>query len=127
MASVDVTEPARRPFSGRRVHLGDLVLHEFLDVYQAEYFPLVLRQFVDRLQHALAVGKHAPRRLAHDVVGEDAARFEQLELLGAEIVADRTDRPHLGEETRRQAEVDGGAAEHPLALAERRLDRVEGD
>jgi hypothetical protein len=62
-----------------------------------------------------------------DVVGDDAAALEDLELLGAEVVADRADRPHLGEEAGRQREVDGGAPEHAVALPERGLDRVEGD
>ena len=43
----------------------------------------------------------------------------------AEVVADRADDADLVEERRRKREVRGGAAEHPLALAERRLDRVE--
>ena len=53
--------------------------------------------------------------------------LEHLELLGAEVVADRADRPHLGEEAGGEREVDGGAAEHALALPERGLDGVEGD
>ncbi len=53
---------------------------------------------------------------------------EHRELLGlAEVVADRADRPHLGEEAGGQREVHGGAAEHPLALPERGLDRVKRD
>ena len=57
----------------------------------------------------------------------DAAALQHLELLGAEVVADRADRAHLGEEAGGEGEVDGGAAEHPLALPERGLDRVKGD
>ena len=45
----------------------------------------------------------------------------------AEVVADRADDAHVVEERGGQGEVHGRAAEHPLALAERRLDGVEGD
>ena len=45
----------------------------------------------------------------------------------AEVVADRADDADLVEERGGQREVHGGAAEHPLALAERRLDGVVGD
>ena len=48
-------------------------------------------------------------------------------LVVAEVVAHRADHAHVGEEARREREVHGRAAEHPLALAEGRLDRVEGD
>ena len=37
------------------------------------------------------------------------------------------DHVHVVEEARGEREVGGGAAEHPVALAERRLDGVEGD
>ena len=47
--------------------------------------------------------------------------------LVAEVVADRPDHADVGEEARRQREVHGRAAEHALALAERRLDGVERD
>ena len=50
-----------------------------------------------------------------------------VELGLAEVVAHRADHAHLVEERRRQREVHGGAAEHPLALPERRLDGVKGD
>ena len=46
---------------------------------------------------------------------------------GAEVVPDRPDRPHLGEEAGGQGEVHGGAAEHPLPLPEWGLDGVESD
>ncbi len=62
-----------------------------------------------------------------DVLGDDPAALQDLELLGAEVVADRADRPHLGEEAGGEGEVDGGAAEHAVALPEWGLDRVEGD
>ena len=52
---------------------------------------------------------------------------QHVELGLAEVVADRPDHAYLVEEGRRQREVHGRAAEHPLALAERGLDRVEGD
>ena len=52
---------------------------------------------------------------------------EHLVLRLAEVVADRADHADVGEEARRQREVHGGAAERALALAEGRLDRVEGD
>ena len=64
---------------------------------------------------------------ALDVVGVDAAVVEHPVLLVAEVVAHRPDHAHVGEEARGQREVHGGAAEHALALPERRLDRVEGD
>ena len=50
-----------------------------------------------------------------------------VEVLVAEVGADAADDVNLVEERRREREVRGGAAEHPLALAERRLDRVERD
>ena len=62
-----------------------------------------------------------------DVVAEHPALLQHRELLGAEVVADRPDRPHLGEEAGREREVDGGAAEHAVALPERGFDRIEGD
>ena len=45
----------------------------------------------------------------------------------AEVLADRADDAHLVEEGGGQREMHRGAAEHPLALAERRLDGVIGD
>ena len=45
----------------------------------------------------------------------------------AEVVADRPDDPDIGEEARREGEMHGGSAEHPLALAERRPHGIEGD
>ena len=57
----------------------------------------------------------------------DAAVVQHLVLLVAEVVADRPDHAHVGEEARGQREVDRRAAEHALALAEGRLHRVEGD
>ena len=44
-----------------------------------------------------------------------------------EVVADRSDYPDGVEEGRGQGEVDGRAAEHLWAFAERCLDRVERD
>ena len=44
-----------------------------------------------------------------------------------EVVADRADDADLVEERRGEREVRGGAADHPLASAERRRDGVEGD
>lgn len=64
---------------------------------------------------------------ALDPVGEDVAPLEDGELLGAEVVADRAHRPHLGEEAGGEGEVHGGAAEHALALPERGFDGVKGD
>ena len=54
-----------------------------------------------------------------------AAHHIQLGL--AEVLADGADDAHLLEEGGRQREMHGGAAEHPLALAEGRLDGVIGD
>ena len=62
-----------------------------------------------------------------DVVGDDAAALEHGELLGAEVIADRADRVDLGEEAGGEGEMDGGAAEHALALPERGLDGIKGD
>ena len=45
----------------------------------------------------------------------------------AEVIAHGADDADLLEEGGGQREVHGGAAEHPLALAERRLDGVVGD
>ena len=49
------------------------------------------------------------------------------ELVGAEVVADRADDPDLGEEARGEGEMDGGAAQHAVALPERSAHRVERD
>src|SRR6201999_639869 len=62
-----------------------------------------------------------------DAVGVDAALVEDGVLLVAEVVADRADHVHVREERSGQREVHRGAAEHALALAERRLYRVERD
>ncbi len=64
---------------------------------------------------------------ALDVRDVDAAAAHHVELGLAEVLPDRTDHAHLVEERCGQREVDGRAAEHPLALPERRLDGVEGD
>ena len=61
------------------------------------------------------------------VVGVDAVRVQDLVLGLAEVVADRADHADVREVAGRQREVHGRAAEHPLALAEGGLDRVEGD
>ena len=66
-------------------------------------------------------------RHALDVVDRRAARLQHLELGLAEVVTDRPDDPHRVEERGGEREVGGGAAQHSLALAERRLDGVEGD
>jgi hypothetical protein len=62
---------------------------------------------------------------ARDVARVDAPRLEDVHLRGAEVVADDADHAHVGEEARGEGEVGRGAAEHPLARAEGRLDRVE--
>jgi hypothetical protein len=62
-----------------------------------------------------------------DAVGDDAAPVEDRVLVVAEVVADRADDVHVREEARGQREVHGGAAEHALALAKGRFDRVERD
>ena len=62
-----------------------------------------------------------------DVRDVDAAGAQHVELGLAEVVADRADDADLVEERRGQREMHGGAAEHPLALAERGLDGIEGD
>ncbi len=62
-----------------------------------------------------------------DVADVDPAGAQHVELGLAEVVADRADDAHLVEERGGQREMHGGAAEHSLALAKRRLDRVEGD
>src|SRR5207245_2796239 len=62
-----------------------------------------------------------------DVVGHHPTLLKHRVLLLAEVVANRPDDPRLDEEARREGEVHGGAAEHPLAVAEGSLDRVEGD
>ncbi len=64
---------------------------------------------------------------ALDVRDVHAAAAHHLELLLAEVVAHGPDDAHIREEGGGKGEVDGGAAEHPLALPERRLDAVEGD
>ena len=62
-----------------------------------------------------------------DVVDDRAAGGEDRERVLAEVVADGADGTHLVEERRGQREVRGRAAQHALALSERRPDGVEGD
>jgi len=62
-----------------------------------------------------------------DVADVDAAVAQDVKLGVAEVVADGADDADLVEEGGGQREVHGGAAEHPLALAERCLDRVKRD
>ena len=62
---------------------------------------------------------------ALDVVRVYAALAEDGHLFFAEVAADDADDAHVREEARGQREVSGGAAQHPLARPERRLDRVE--
>ena len=68
-----------------------------------------------------------PARDVLDVADIDAAAAQHVELGVAEVIADGPDDAHLVEEGRGQREVHGGPAEHALALAKRRLDRIEGD
>ena len=81
--------------------------------------------------HVVVVVAAPEERLAAgdvlDVVDVDPAVGEHREVLVAEVVADRADDPDLGEEARREREVDRRSSQHPLALAERRADAVEGD
>ena len=62
-----------------------------------------------------------------DIAAFHAAVLKHLEIGVPEVIPDRTDGPYLGEEARGEAEVDGGPAQHPVSLAERRADRVERD
>ncbi len=62
-----------------------------------------------------------------DVADVHPAPAHHGDLLLAEVLPDRPDHAHVVEEGGGQGEVDGGAAEHPLALAEGRLDGVIGD
>ena len=71
--------------------------------------------------------ERAPAWDVLDVRRVDAARAQDAVLALAEVVADRAHDAHVGEEGGGQGEMHRGAAEHPLALAERRRDRVEGD
>ena len=77
--------------------------------------------------HVLAVDAAPEERLAAldvlDVVGVDVAAVQDGVLVVAEVVADRADDADLVEERRGEREVDGGAAEHALALAVRGLAR----
>ena len=81
--------------------------------------------------HVLAVDAAPEERLAAldvlDVVGDHAAAVQDGVLVVAEVVADRPDDADVVEERRGEGEVDGGAAEHALAPAVRRLHGVEGD
>src|SRR5581483_7411218 len=65
-------------------------------------------------------------RHALDVGDVHAAVAHDLQLALAEVLADWADDQDLGEEGGGQREVHGGAAEHPLALAERGLHGVKG-
>ncbi len=62
-----------------------------------------------------------------DVVDVDAARLEDRELLGPEVVADHADHPNVGEEACGEGEVRRSPAEDAIALAERGLECVERD
>jgi hypothetical protein len=64
---------------------------------------------------------------AFDVADVDAARAKELHVLLAEVVAHRPDYVNVGEEARREREVDRRAAKHPLSLPERGADGVERD
>ena len=81
--------------------------------------------------HVVAVDAAPEERLATldvlDVVGVDAARVQDRVLVVAEVVADGPHDADLVEERRGQREVHGGAAEHALASAVRRLHGIEGD
>ena len=68
----------------------------------------------------------SPRHLL-DVIRVHAAVPEHRVLLCSEVVAHRSHHVDIVEERCGQREVHGGATEHPLATAERRLDRVERD
>jgi hypothetical protein len=61
------------------------------------------------------------------IVRVDLVLAEDAELVSPEVAADDADDPHVREEARREREVRGRAAEHPLALAERGFHRVERD
>ncbi len=88
----------------------------------------VLEDAEPRLQrlarvHVPSVDRAPEERLAREalhVADVDAARREHLKVLRVEVIADRPDDAHVVKQARREREVDGGAAEHPLALAERR-------
>ena len=88
---------------------------------------------VDRLRdlHVRVVAAGPEERLNTgdllDVLDVDPARLEDGELLGAEVVADHADNPHVGEEARRQREVRRRTAEDAFTSSERRLDGVERD
>ncbi len=81
--------------------------------------------------HVLAVDALPEERLATldvlDVVRDHAPAVQHGVLVLAEVVADRPDDAHLMKERRGEREMDGGAAEHPLAAAVRGLDRVIRD
>ncbi len=62
-----------------------------------------------------------------DVRGVDPARAQEPGVLVGEVVADRADHMDVAEEARRKREVDRRAAQHALALAERRANAVERD
>ena len=55
------------------------------------------------------------------------AAAEHLGAALLEVLPHHGHEPHVGEERRRQREVRGRAADHPVRLAERVLDRIERD
>ena len=71
--------------------------------------------------------ERAPAGDLLDIGGIDAPLVQRRVLPLAEVVAHRPDDAHVAEERRRQREVHGRAAQHPLALAERRADGIKGD
>ena len=138
LGGVDPEVHRVQPAEARAVALGaDLALQVWLDVGEEEGVggfrlggELRLELAEDAELGVLGVGDvevvlvaTAPEeRLAAldplDVAGLHAAAFEHLELGGAEVLADRADRAHLGEEAGGEREMDGGAAQHAVALPE---------
>jgi len=130
-----------------RLTLGaDLALEVGLDVGQEQHVRVarVLRELRLELAEHVQLGvvcvggvevvvvmpcqkKVLPSGDSLDVLGDHASPLERRELIRAEIVAHRPHYPNLGEEAGREREVHGGAAEHALALSERRAHGVEGD
>ncbi len=115
-------------FARKRVDARGRVRRE-LRIEVGEDVELRVERVRDRHVVLVAAGPVERLRARHalQVVDVDLARGEHRELLVPEVVADDAHHRDVGEEARREREVGRRSAEHPFALSERGLERVEGD
>ena len=115
-------------FARKRVDARGRVRRE-LRIEVGEDVELRVERVRDRHVVLVAAGPVERLRARHalQVVDVDLACGEHRELLVPEVVADDAHHRDVGEEARREREVGRRSAEHPFALSERGLERVEGD